>query len=248
MVKYSSVSQSHLTPSVNLIDKSIKLLFKNYDRVAFFFLIPYLIDLLSSQLLGEHKLELLLTRGVGVLFTNLTTKQLIGDWLFLAFFIIFIVNYPFSLFFRLISVRQGTSPSVIDCYKQALKAWPKVLIVQILAWISIVVGLIVFIVPGILIFRRLWLSPYYALDNPDLSIYQIFKKSSQETAPFQFYVYSTALIGLVVTLALELVAGGSVIIEVIATIISYGILFLPALRYQEIISAQIKQTQTKPDK
>lgn len=239
MVKNDTYEVPAQESSFALIPKSIRLAIKNYDRIAFFYLIPFLIALLALRLGGINSLNQLSSKGIEVFYTHLTTRLLIAESLYLVVILISLINFPATIYFRIESVRNGVSPSIADCYKRALRLWPKLIAVEIVSTVIIFAGFLAFILPGIWLFRCLWLSPYYAIDNPNLSIYQILQKSRLETLPDQIYVYTTAGVVLVVSIILHALAFNLVGV-LISTILSYGILFLPALRYQEISGNQIK--------
>ena len=216
-----------LTPSWNLLGKSYRLAIKSYEQILILFFLPQLFYILGAIYLGpinRHKFNL----------NHLTDKQylgiaFIGVWLILSLF-----NFAPAVYFRLNTVRNTKLPSLKQCYGNGIKQMWRILLVQFLSYLIIVIGLVAFIIPGIMFFRRYVLSDYFAMDNPKLKILQILKKSSAETRPYAYSIFGAYGVVLSVNLLADLVLGGFVVGLVLAVLISYSTLFIPVLRYQEI--------------
>jgi len=94
----------------------------------------------------------------------------------------------------------------------------------------VTVGLIAFIIPGIIFFRRYVMAPYILLDNDDMTISEAMNKSAEMSKPYSGYIWG--VIGLVIMLSFTTVIPftGPMLSFVLTSI--YGIA-LP-LRYLEI--------------
>ena len=94
----------------------------------------------------------------------------------------------------------------------------------------VAVGLIAFIIPGIIFIRRYAMAPYILLDNDDMTISEAMNKSAEMSKPYSGYIWG--VIGLVIMLSFTTVIPftGPMLSFVLTSI--YGIA-LP-LRYLEI--------------
>ena len=178
------------TSSWDLIASSISLTIKNYEQIAFFFFIPFLIFLLGSFYLSKAHISLqqLLHNS------RINTDFIIGFILVSLWVIISFINYAPSLYFRISAVKKNTNESsVINCYKSAIRSTYKAWVCQLTMIILVLLGLLLLIVPGVILFRKYVLTPYYAVANPDLSIKEAFLRSSNDSRPAASYIYSTYL-------------------------------------------------------
>jgi hypothetical protein len=230
----SKTSQDNLktgTPTWELIKPSWHLLIKNYEQVAFFFFLPGLIFILGSFYFSKAHLSLYhFLHHPKYSFNLITGLVLIFVWL-----IISIVNYAPSLYFRIEAVKQsGNAPSVFDCYKAAFKYIGRAWLSEILTVISISIGLLALIIPGVIFFRSYILTPYYAVDNPKLTIKELFKQSRGQSVLFSKYIYTTYLMIWFYNLIGVILFGSFSLGSIGVELISYVVLFLPALRYMDI--------------
>ncbi len=220
-------TKNNITPSWGLLGKSYRLAIKSYEQILILFLLPELVNILGGIYLGPIN-----SRKFNI--NHLTDKQYVGIVLIVVWLILSLFNFVPAVYFRLNAVRNTKLPSLKQCYSQGMKQMWRILLVQFFAYLIIVIGLIAFIIPGVLFFRRYILSDYFAMDNPKLRLSQVLKKSSAETRPYAYSIFGAYGVVLSVTLLADLVLGGFVIGLVMAVLISYSTLFVPVLRYQEI--------------
>ncbi len=108
----------------------------------------------------------------------------------------------------------------------------------------VTVGLIAFIIPGIIFIRRYVMAPYILLDNDDMTISEAMNKSAEMSKPYSGYIWG--VIGLVILLSFTTVIPftGPMLSFVLTSI--YGIA-LP-LRYLEIKNLGRGHSQRKTRK
>ena len=224
---------TQMTSSWDNVVPSITLAIKNYEQIAILFLLPSLFLILGSHFLGDPFIQ----KSKLVLNAHLNTQQEIGLILVVVWLLLSIINYPPAIYFRLKAVETDKSPSLTDCYRNGLKLFGRVWLSQIISWIIILVGIILLIIPGVVFFRRYILSPYYAAKYPNLKLVEIFRRSANQSKPFANYIYSTFVIIILINFVLSDILGPFTLGQVAAYILSYTVLFLPSLRFSEILKA-----------
>jgi len=217
--------------SWQLVPISIKIAFQNYEQILFLFFIPALISVLSFNYLGTN---------VSTSKISFTPHQMIGVYILIISLIISFINFPASMYFRVQTVKYRKNQTIATCYREGLKIFVKVWLVEIVTYVLITLGLIALIVPGVILFRRYWLSPYYAVDNSDLSIKQILQKSASDSKANAYNIYTTGGIVILISLFLSLVLGSSTIGMIFVYLLGYGVLFLPVLRYTAMTAKKAK--------
>ena len=220
-----------LDSSWQLVPISIKIALQNYEQILFLFFIPGLISILAFNFIGT---------GLASSKINFTPHQMIGIYILILSLVISFINFPASMYFRVRTVKYQKSLTIATCYRKGFKIFVKVWLVEIMTYVLITVGLIALIVPGVMLFRRFWLSPYYAVDNPNLSIREILVKSAKESKSHAYNIYATGGLLIIVSLFLSLVLGGSTIGMVLVYLLGYGFMFLPVLRYTAMTAKNVK--------
>lgn len=220
-----------MSPVFDLLTKSIKLVFKTYEQVAYLVLVPILLSDLGAQQIGKLSLKHLV----------IGPHQIIGFVLFGIWILLNIINYPATVYLKVQSSKNKSIPGVIECYKQSKSSIVKIWLVTIISFLAIGIGLALFIVPGILLFRRLIMSPYFVVDNPKLGIKEIFKKSINYTNDYTFYVYAAYGLSFLITIILFLSLNNSTIGNLIFVLLNFSVLYIPVIRYQEIVKANKKR-------
>jgi len=224
-------SLGKLSPSWDLVGPSWRLLVKHFEQVIFFFALPSLVLLLSGLLLGDtsHLHHL----------TNFTNRQRLGIGLMGLSLLWSLVNFAPSLYFR-VRLTGGEQPSLAACYRRGLPYFWRLAGLNLLLGVLLVVGFLLFIVPGIvllvLFISRYYLANYYLVDR-NLGIKQALLQSHHETAPIAGTIWGTVGVGISFSLLAGLVSAINPIAAVPAVFIQLIGLYIPALRYHEIKQA-----------
>lgn len=223
-----------LAKAWELFGKSIELVRANLSVFGTLFIVP-----LAFSLLGE-----LSSREADVR----------GDWGFKAsapgiswitwvgiggaiFLLVTLVGLFINMMTQAAALKAAHSqrPTLGQAWVEAKANFWRLLGVYVVAGLSVVIGLILLIVPGIIMLRRYYLAPYAVLDQK-FGVWQALERSAAMSKPHSGSVYR--IIGLSILLA---IVGGIVSgfgLPVLGAIVStmLGLLYVavPALRYQEL--------------
>ncbi len=213
-------------PTLNLVPISSKLAIKIYEEIAILYLIPALILLLAFNYIGNYSYK-------SINNFSFNGNEIVGLVLALLWLVISAINIGPTIYLRLHASRDENVPKIVDCYKNGLRLSPRILLTFILLYVTVAIGLILLIFPGIILLRKYFLAPYYAADNPDLSLIEVFKISSTQSKSFRNAIYSTLALLILIGLMFD-IFNSNVFTKLITTIIDYLFIFIPALRYNEI--------------
>jgi hypothetical protein len=212
----SETSQSTLTPSWQLVPKSLSLIRLHIEQVIIISLLPTLLASLGSLLIQS--------RGI------------IGSPIILIGGLWALGSIAASNYLQLTSAK-GKLVSTLDCYRKSWRYFWRLLLFSILFGFAVVIGLILIIVPGLIIIRRYLFTPFYIIDR-DLSIGEAMRLSAHQTEQVRGYVWGTIGVLAALTLGSGLVGqlfgfipGGATIITALLSITYF---FIAALRYVEI--------------
>ncbi len=219
-------NQRLLAPVGSLFGISFKLALKSIEQITILFFIPTLLLILGQLYAGKA-----LTSFGQVIHLH----QAIGLGLIAVALIGALINYGPSLYFRSRTSLQGKPVSIIECYRIGIKTMIKLILASLLSLLVIIIGFVLLIVPGVLLLRRFIFVPYYVLDNPKLSLMKVFKLAASGTKNYEVSIYSLYGLILPVSFILKLFQEINIICSIAAVILSYTMLFMPALRYAEII-------------
>lgn len=215
-----------MTPSWDLLKPSISLVREHYLPVIYLFFLPGLLGVLGSTLIGTPD------------FTDkdfeLTQQQMNGVFILALGFVWQVFNLGPLTLFQLRGVDKKVGSSLAEFYKDGLRYDLRLIGYYIVFGLLFILGLILFIIPGLIVLRRYFLAPYYLVDR-NLSIREALKQSGEASKP-----YSASIWG-VIGVQIALVIFGSLIqsiIPLIGILIGEVIvclyLFLGPLRYREI--------------
>jgi magnesium-transporting ATPase (P-type) len=128
-------------------------------------------------------------------------------------------------------VAKKQTPTFSDLWEFSRIYFLRMLGLWLLMFVIIGVGLIAFIVPGLIFLRRYFLAPYVLVDK-GLSIVDSLKESARISKPFSKSVWT--LIGL--SIAISLIANPvfNIVGIVLSSILSLLFSVAPALRYYEL--------------
>lgn len=140
---------------------------------------------------------------------------------------------PAVLFVQLQSV-QGKQVSLGDALKVGLKFFWRFYGLSLLVGLIVLGGFILLIVPGIFMFKRYYLAPYYLYDQ-NLSILESMRKSAADSKTF-----SGAIWGLLGVMVLIQSPGIIPIFGLVSFVLTIMYYCAPALRYLQIKAAHKK--------
>lgn len=139
--------------------------------------------------------------------------------------------YP-PLVYTYVRSAKGKTVSALEAVRKSYRHFWPLLGLTFLTGVIIVLGFLLFIVPGVIMLRRYLLSPYYLLDH-NLTIKEAMRRSAEDSKTYSGAVYS--VIGVIILIGLigfisqfGLVA--SAILQILYTT-------APAIRYIEISKA-----------
>ena len=160
--------------------------------------------------------------------TGFPTISSQGAGIFTVALIVSIVLYTMSIKLQL-SVARGNKPTMNALWEFARDNTFKMIGLGIVVSAVVVLGLIAFIVPGLIFIRRYVLSPYVMADKK-LGIFEAMKQSADLTKPYSGAVWG--IIGVSVLISFISVFGfvGSITSAILA--VSYSV--APAFRYEEL--------------
>lgn len=164
----------------------------------------------------------------------LNTFTLVFGLLAILFFLLVVLP---ATFYLQLAGAQGKKVGVEQTIKDSFKLFPRVFVLCLVVGLIVIVGLILFIIPGLFMIKRYWLSVYFLIDK-DLKVFEAMRQSKDASK-----VYSGPIWGLMGVSFLVQVAGwivgfipvlGQVVSFVFTTVYGYA----PAVRYQEIKNAK----------
>ena len=138
----------------------------------------------------------------------------------------------------LYSLAHGTEKSIVNCFIAGVLRWPQMLLANIITSLMIFAGLMMFIIPGIWLFSRLFLVPYLVmLDNQ--SPFNAIISSYKMTEAYSFKILNDVailfliLIGLVVVFSILQIVHLMLILFIL--LLFQGVLQVVCYRHYEIL-------------
>ena len=126
-------------------------------------------------------------------------------------------------------VSSGKKVELGDIWEEFKQKGFRLFLLEIALGILILVGLVLLIIPGIILFWRLFLAPFILLDK-NTGVEEALRQSWRSTKGFAWPIYAVLLFGILLSL--------SGIIPFIGAIVSFvlGVAYAcaPALRYWEL--------------
>ncbi|HSH55746.1 MAG TPA: hypothetical protein VK983_02890 [Candidatus Limnocylindrales bacterium] len=209
-----------LTPSWHFAPTSFKLVLEHLTTIAYLSFLPaLLLNAALAMIVDGQKFATgsRLDQGLGLF-------ALAALWSLLA--------QPGFIYFQAKAV-QGTAPSTLNAFKHGLSKFVPLALCALLTGLAVIVGFILFIIPGLIALRAFLLAPFYIVDR-DLGPIAALKQSAADTKPVSAWVWGT--IGVII--AFSFMAASlhdiAVIGPALSLIISSLYVFGPALRYADI--------------
>lgn len=203
-----------------LLKPSAQLWFKNSNTCIILLLLPSLLFALGSRLVPEidplngWRILGLISLGIGIL--------------------LMLFNAPASLYMQVLIIR-GETPSAMDCYRGALRHFFRLLGLAALLSALILLGILFFIIPGLIFVRRYALASFYLIDH-NLGIRAAMQRSAADSKPVSKYIWSLIGVNAVITVVTFVLfvkifpPFGGLIASFIISLYTFG----PALRYREV--------------
>lgn len=211
-----------MTPSLDLVKPSMQLLRKYFWQTMYLSFLPAL--LMSAAMV-------MLIDGT----TLATGDRLTAGVLVLLIATIWSALTSAGFFYLQTQAVIGNDISTSEAFKKGLPRIIPLLLSSILAVSAILVGLLAFVIPGLLLIRGLILSPYYVVGQK-LGPVEALKCSYQDSRPVTASIWG--LIG--VQMLFSLIGSVLAVIPVVGNLLNlasrYAYIFGPALRYHEIVS------------
>lgn len=133
---------------------------------------------------------------------------------------------PALIITQLKSIR-GQTIDLSQALQEGLRFFWRYLGLIICMGFVIIIGLVLFIVPGLIMLRRYFLAPYYLIDK-DLGIFEAMRMSAADSKPVSGAVWG--VIGVSVLF-------GLLVFFLVGILLSVMYYCAPALRYQQIAKA-----------
>lgn len=228
--KQKRVGNNTPASSFDLFDKSSAAVKRNL-KVFIVLYIPGLISALSSY---QNKPEdqsgfAMISDNVSGLPVSAIVALGAATALLVAIFMIAGILYQTALFGLELESSKGKIATYAQLWQIAKKYSLRLLGLGIVAGIYITLGLILFIVPGLILIRRYFLAPY-ALVDKDMGIMEAMRYSTEISKAYSGYIWG--VIGVTILIAMTNVVPifGALIALVLGVLYSVA----PALRYQEL--------------
>jgi len=210
-----------LTPSWDLLNPSIELVRKNIRQLFYLSFLP----------------GVLLNISLNVIRSKSFSLQNNHDIFFLAVFCVSalwsLLASPGLIYLQINAARGKTIPAGI-AFRSGLKQFFPLLGASLLVGLVTFAGLLAFIIPGLILIRAYFLTPYYVIDR-NMDPVEAMKQSFYDTKPVSAWVWG--VIGVELTFALG--AGLLGIIPYLGVLIGSALALLytfgPALRYREVV-------------
>lgn len=212
-------TERELTPSWSLVRPSLDLVRQNSEAVIFIILLPALLLDFGSLIIASSRLTGLVIIIVGIIWR--------------------IFNISVSDYLQ-VKAASGKTVSVAECYRRGLRFWLRIVAFEILFGIMILIGLILVIVPGLIVLRRYYYTPFYII-NKDMSIGAAMRASASDTLPVSGWVWGTFGVTFAFAILALLLTSIRYIGPLLAALVSLIYFFGTALRWREVSRAAGKK-------
>lgn len=220
----AKAKQRQLTPSWDLAGQSIRLVRSHFTPFIYIVLLPGLLYSLGGILAGSF------VTPDGQL--NIANLNPLGLGLIGLAALWMLLNLGPATHLELSATKE--KPQLIrDYYKTGLKDTPKLAVLYLLTGLAVIVGLLAFIVPGIIAIRMFILAPYYMVDK-QLPIIESMKTAARNTKPFSGAVWGVIGVQIAISFAAAFTGALPVLGIVLSQLITYTVTFLLVLRYRTI--------------
>lgn len=137
------------------------------------------------------------------------------------------------LFVLTLKAADGKKPGLDEVYNATKKKFWNLVGLMLVVGLTIIAGLVFFIIPGLIFIRRYLLAPYVLLDK-DTKILDAMKQSADLTKPFSGSIWGIIGVGILISLTGVVPLIGPALAAVLTMLYAVA----PALRYRELQKLQ----------
>lgn len=210
----------NLTPSLALFNPSIRLIKDYFWQVMYLSFLPRLTFSagLTAIVIGSE---------------FATGSRLIIGSVVAAIGLIWWITTVTGFIYLQAKAAMHSEVSAMEAFRLSLPRIPAYIVTAGLSFLLIFLGLLLFIIPGLILLRGFFLAPYYAVEQK-LSPVKALKKSLAMTKPVAGWIWGVIGIQLFVAIGALSFRDIPGIGPIIALAIGYLYIFAAALRYAEI--------------
>ena len=226
MQEPNDTNNKRLTPSLGLFVPSIKIIRDNLFTLFFLLVIPSLV----FSAIFAFEIGFTVTPAVGSVIENVSFTP--EFWAIAGATAIYTLFTIAPLTYTYVQASKGREVSLGEAFSKGTPFLPRLIVLSFVTSIMIVLGLLLFIVPGIILLRRYYLASYYLVDQ-NLSISEAMNRSAAESKLYSGSIYGLFGVTILITLFSIIPVFGSYISNVLE------LCYAPAaaLRYREIQAA-----------
>jgi len=233
------------TPSWDLLGKSVQLIRSHPYSILWLVLIP---SVLSG--IGEYLSPNSITANTDLWFANHSAAaSQIGIWAVSLGVLWTLLVLPATVVLGARAVRgDGDDPQ--SYMRQGLHYFWRVYGLGILIGILVILGLIVFIVPGLILLRRYLLAPYY-LVTEDIGIRDAMRRSADQTADQRKSIWGLIGVMFVISISASVISSIPALGLILGPLVSVSYFFAGPFRQLEVSDGSPLPTGTftpKPKK
>lgn len=219
---------SIFTPAPSLFKPSIELIKKNLRVFLILNALPFVSAVASLFTKTEQRTDANAALESYSL-SSLVTILGVGGAFFLVIFIAAFIIATMSLSLQVRGSR-GETPSLSVLFADAKKYWWRLLQLVVIITLIVGIGLLCFIIPGVLLLRRYFLAPYFLFDK-DFGIRESMDQSAKASLIDTWQIYSVLLVMFLLFLLQNIEIFGEILSFVAVSMYS----FAPAIRYREFL-------------
>jgi len=209
----SKRKETKFTPSLELLKPSINIIRDNL-------LIYFVLAVLPSLIFGFQVARVGSNPDFSVVFSGVFFGSIIS-----------LLLYP-PLTYTYLQTAKNKRVELSDAFRESYKYFWPLIGTALLSGLIIIIGFILFIIPGVIMLRRYLLAPFYVMDRK-MGVTEAMETSAKESKEFSSSVYG--IIG--VNVFFGLIGVIPIIGQIIGAILQILYSVAPALRYFEIKAA-----------
>jgi len=227
MAKKDSKTTVKLESAFSLFSKSSEMVMKNLSLFAPLYAIPFVVELSTELAQATSNADSNATNAISSFSGVSVNTAGFGGLAILIFGASLLAQL--ALYILQLKVAEGTQTDFGKLWKAVKHYGVRLIGLGFCVGILFVLGLILFIVPGLIVLRRYYLSPYYMIDK-DLSITDAMRASAKDSIPFATSIWGVLGVTVLISLTSLIPLAGWLIALVLSVFYSVA----SAIRYQQI--------------